>query len=397
MSLLSSRLMALGESETIAMSQRSRELQSRGIDVINLSLGEPDFDTPAHIKEAAKQAIDNNITHYPPVPGFPELRQAIADRLERRFGVNYHMNQVVVSGGGKHSLANVLMSIIGPGDEVVIPAPYWVSYLELVKLCEGKSVVVEAGIDQDFKITAAQLEAVITPQTKAILMNSPSNPSGSMYSRQEMEALAVVLRKHSHVLIISDEIYEMITYDQEHVSWAQIDDLFPRVIIVNGCSKGYAMTGWRLGYIAAPMEIAKACNKLQSQFTSGTCTISQMAALAAMTGSDEASLAMTAAFKRRRDMVMSLAKEIPGLKVITPPGAFYIFPDVNYYLGKSFQGKVIANTSELCIYLLDHGHVATVAGSAFGVEGYIRISYAASDEKLVLAMHRIKEALSQLK
>lgn len=397
MSLLSTRLMALGESETIAMSQRSRELQSKGIDVINLSLGEPDFDTPEHIKQAAKQAIDNNVTHYPPVPGFPELRQAIANRLERRLGVTYHMNQVVVSGGGKHSLANVLMSIIGPGDEVVIPAPYWVSYLELVKLCEGKSVVVEADIEQDFKITPAQLEAAITPKTKAILMNSPSNPSGSMYTRQEMEALSVVLRKHPQILIISDEIYEMITYDQEHVSWAQIDDLFPRVIIVNGCSKGYAMTGWRLGYIAAPLEIAKACNKLQSQFTSGTCTIAQMAALAAMTGSDEASLAMTAAFKRRRDMVMSMAKQIPGLKVNTPPGAFYIFPDVNYYLGKSFNGKLIANTSELCIYLLDYGHVATVAGSAFGAEGYIRLSYAASDEKLVLAMNRIKEALSQLK
>ncbi len=397
MSLLSSRLMALGESETIAMSQRSRELQAKGIDVINLSLGEPDFDTPSHIKEAAKQAIDNNITHYPPVPGYPELRQAIADRLQRRFGVSYNMNQVVVSGGGKHSLANVLMSIIGPGDEVIIPAPYWVSYLELVKLFEGKSVVVEAGIEQDFKITPAQLEAAITPKTKAFLINSPSNPTGSMYSRQEMDALAEVLRKYPDVIVISDEIYEMIAYDQEHVSWAQIDSLFPRVVIVNGCSKGYAMTGWRLGYIAAPLEIAKACNKLQSQFTSGTSSITQMAALAAMTGSDEPSLTMTAAFKRRRDLVMKLANDIPGLEVKTPPGAFYIFPDVRHYFGKAFEGKLISNSSELCNYLLDHGHVATVAGSAFGTEGHIRISYAASDDKLIQAMKRIKEALLLLK
>ncbi len=397
MSLLSPRLMAMSESETLAMSQRSKELQTKGIDVINLSVGEPDFNTPQHIKAAAQKAIDDNITHYPPVPGFPELRKAIAERLNKRFKVNYDMNNIIVSGGGKHSLANVLMSIIGPGDEIIIPAPYWVSYLELVKLAEGKSVVIETGIDQDFKISPAQLEAVITPKTKAILMNSPSNPSGSMYSRAELEALAVVLRKHPQIQIISDEIYEMIAYDQEHVSWAEISDLFGRVIIVNGCSKGYAMTGWRIGYIAASAELVKACNKLQGQFTSGTCSIAQMAALAAMTGGDEPSMEMTRAFHKRRDLVMSLAKDIPGLKLNTPPGAFYIFPDINHYLGKSFNGKVIANSSDLSMYLLDEGHVATVAGSAFGAEGYIRLSYAASDDKLIEAMKRMKTALANLK
>ncbi len=397
MSLLSPRLLAMSESETLAMSARSRELQSKGIDVINLSVGEPDFNTPEHIKEAGKKAIDDNITHYPPVPGFPELRRAIAERLNKRFGVNYDMNNIIVSGGGKHSLANVLMSIVGPGDEVIVPAPYWVSYLELIKLAEGKSVVIQAGMDQDFKITPAQLEAAITPKTKALLMNSPSNPSGSMYSMEELEALAVVLRKHPNVVIISDEIYEMITYDMEHVSWVQIKDLFDRVIIVNGCSKGYAMTGWRIGYIAGPIEVAKACNKLQGQFTSGTCSIAQMAALASMTGGDGPSLKMTKAFRRRRDLVMSLANEIPHFNLKTPPGAFYLFPEINYYLGKSFNGKLITNSSDLSMYLLDEGHVATVAGSAFGTEGYIRLSYAASDDKLIEAMKRIKNALANLK
>lgn len=397
MSLLSPRLLAMSESETLAMSARSRELQSKGIDVINLSVGEPDFNTPEHIKEAGKKAIDDNITHYPPVPGFPELRRAIAERLNKRFGVNYDMNNIIVSGGGKHSLANVLMSIVGPGDEVIVPAPYWVSYLELIKLAEGKSVVIQAGMDQDFKITPAQLEAAITPKTKALLMNSPSNPSGSMYSMEELEALAVVLRKHPNVVIISDEIYEMITYDMEHVSWVQIKDLFDRVIIVNGCSKGYAMTGWRIGYIAGPIEVAKACNKLQGQFTSGTCSIAQMAALASMTGGDGPSLEMTKAFRRRRDLVMTLANEIPHFNLKTPPGAFYLFPEINYYLGKSFNGNVITNSSDLSMYLLDEGHVATVAGSAFGTEGYIRLSYAASDDKLIEAMKRIKNALANLK
>jgi aspartate aminotransferase len=387
----------MSESETLAMSQRSKELQSKGVDVINLSVGEPDFNTPEHIKAAAKKAIDDNFSHYAPVPGFPELRKAIAERLNRKFNVNYDMNNIIVSGGGKHSLANVLMSIIGPGDEVIIPAPFWVSYLELVKLAEGKSVVVEAGIEQDFKITPSQLEAAITPKTKAILMNSPSNPTGSMYSKQEMEALAVVLRKHPQVQIISDEIYEMIAYDQVHVSWCEIDGLFDRVIIVNGCSKGYAMTGWRIGYVAASAELVKACNKLQGQFTSATCSIALMAALAAMTGGDEPSLEMTRAFHKRRDLVLSLAKEIPGLKLNVPRGAFYIFPDIRSYFGKSFNGKVISNSSELAMYLLDEGHIATVAGSAFGAEGHIRLSYAASDDKLVEAMRRLKVALGNLK
>lgn len=397
MSILSNRLMAMSESETLAMSQRSSELQAKGVDVINLSVGEPDFNTPEHIKEAAKKAIDDNITRYPPVPGFPKLRQAIADRLKRVFGLEYQMGQIIVSGGGKHSLANALMSIIGPGDEVIVPAPYWVSYLELVKLAEGKNVVIQAGLDQNFKITPAQLEAAITPKTKAILMNSPSNPSGSMYSLQEMEALAAVLRKHPNVFVISDEIYEMISYDQVHVSWAQIDGMFDRTIIINGASKGYAMTGWRIGYMAAPLEIAKACNKLQGQFTSGTCSIAQMAALAAFTSSEQPSKDMTVAFKRRRDMVVKLMKEIPNISFNNPQGAFYLFPDISYYLGKSFNGKIIANSSDLCLYLLEEGHVASVAGSAFGIEGYFRISYAASDEKLIEAIRRIKEALLKLK
>lgn len=396
MNLISSRLMALGESETIAMSQRSRELQSKGIDVINLSLGEPDFDTPDHIKEAAKKAIDDNVTHYPPVPGFPELRKAIAGRLKRDLNLEYDLNQIVVSGGGKHSLANVIMALVNPGDEVVIPAPYWVSYLELVKLAEGKSVVVQTGLEQDFKMTPGQLEAVLTPRTRVLLMNSPSNPTGSMYSAQELEALAVVLRKHPQVQIISDEIYEMITYDATHVSWAQIDGMYPRVTIVNGCSKGYAMTGWRIGYIAASLEIAKACNKLQSQFTSGTSTIAQMAAVAAMNGSNKPSLEMTKAFHQRRDLVLKLLSQIKGLQMNTPPGAFYVFPDVRAFLGKKFGDKVIATSSELCMYLLDEGHVATVAGSAFGTEGFIRISYAASEGQLIEAIARIRKGLEAL-
>lgn len=397
MGLLSSRLMAMQESATLAMSQKSRELQAQGLNVINLSVGEPDFNTPEHIKAAGIQAINDNMTHYPPVPGYPELRKAVCARLKRELNLDYDFTQVVVSAGGKHSLANVILCLIDKDDEVIIPAPYWVSYTDLVTLAEGKNVIVPAGLDQDFKMTPAQLEAAITPKTKMLILNSPSNPTGSMYSAAELEALAVVLRKYPNIIVLSDEIYDMITYDEKHASIAQMPGMQERTVLCNGLSKGYAMTGWRVGYIAAPIEIAKACTKLQGQMTSGVCTIAEAASIAALNESNEASLAMTAEFKKRRDMMLELLREIPGLKMATPPGAFYIFPDVTAYLGKSFEGKVIANSDDLALYLLAEGHVATVAGSAFGLEGYIRLSYAASEEKLRQAVENMKKAFANLK
>lgn len=397
MSLLSSRLLAMQESATLAMSQKSRELQAQGLNIINLSVGEPDFNTPEHIKAAGIQAINDNMTHYPPVPGYPELRKAVCARLKRELNLDYDFTQVVVSAGGKHSLANVILCLIDKDDEVIIPAPYWVSYTDLVTLAEGKNVIVPAGLDQDFKMTPAQLEAAITPKTKMLILNSPSNPTGSMYSAAELEALAVVLRKYPNIIVLSDEIYDMITYDEKHASIAQMPGMQERTVLCNGLSKGYAMTGWRVGYIAAPIEIAKACTKLQGQMTSGVCTIAEAASIAALNESNEASLAMTAEFKKRRDMMLELLREIPGLKMATPPGAFYIFPDVTAYLGKSFNGKVIENSDDLALYLLAEGHVATVAGSAFGLEGYIRLSYAASEEKLRQAVENMKVAFANLK
>ena len=397
MSLLSSRLLAMQESATLAMSQKSRELQAQGLNIINLSVGEPDFNTPEHIKAAGIQAINDNMTHYPPVPGYPELRKAVCARLKRELNLDYDFTQVVVSAGGKHSLANVILCLIDKDDEVIIPAPYWVSYTDLVTLAEGKNVIVPAGLDQDFKMTPAQLEAAITPKTKMLILNSPSNPTGSMYSAAELEALAVVLRKYPNIIVLSDEIYDMITYDEKHASIAQMPGMQDRTVLCNGLSKGYAMTGWRVGYIAAPIEIAKACTKLQGQMTSGVCTIAEAASIAALNESNEASLAMTAEFKKRRDMMLELLRDIPGLKMATPPGAFYIFPDVTAYLGKSFNGKVIANSDDLALYLLSEGHVATVAGSAFGLEGYIRLSYAASEEKLRQAVENMKVAFANLK
>ena len=387
----------MGEAATIAMSQKSRELQAQGLDIVNLSLGEPDFNTPEHIKNAAIKAINDNMTHYPPVPGYPELRKAVCERLKKALNVDYDFSQVVVSAGGKHSLANVVLSIIDRGDEVIVPAPYWVSYVEMVTLAEGKNVIVSAGIDQDFKITPAQLEAAITPKTKMLILNSPSNPTGSMYTAEELEGLAAVLRRHPQVYVLSDEIYDMITYGQEHVSMAQIPDMKDRVILCNGLSKGYAMTGWRVGYIAAPLEIAKACIKLQGQFTSGVNTIAEFASIAALRESDEPSRKMTEQFKARRDMMIELLADVPGLKLRVPPGAFYLFPDVSSYFGKSFGGKTISNSMDLSMYLLTEGHVATVSGSAFGIEGYIRLSYAASEDKLRQAVGNIKRALAQLK
>lgn len=397
MESISYRVAAMSESETLVMSQKSRELQAQGIDVINLSVGEPDFATPDHIKEAAKKAIDENYSYYTPVPGYLQLRKLIAEKLEKENGLTYSFDQIVVSNGAKHSLMNVIFSLINPNDEVIVPAPYWVSYLEMIKLAEGKSVVINTTGESDYKITAAQLEAAITPSTKALMLNSPSNPSGSVYSREEFGALVEVLNKYPNIWIISDEIYEHINYDGSHVSIASFPEMKERTIIINGVSKGFAMTGWRLGFMAAPKHISKACEKLQGQQTSGSCSISQMAAIAAYSGGLDATIKMREAFRRRRDLILSLVKEIEGLKVNTPPGAFYVFPECNYYFGKKFNGKTIENADQLAMYLLEEGHVATVSGNAFGSPNNIRISYAASDEKITEALKRLKIAFGNLK
>lgn len=396
MNTTSYRIQKLAQSETLAMAQRSRELQAKGIDVINLSIGEPDFNTPDHIKEAAKKAIDDNYSHYTPVPGLPVLRQAIVDKLKRENGLDYSIDQVVVSTGAKQSIANVLYALINPGDEVILPAPYWVSYIEMVRLAEGICIEVKAGIEQDYKITPEQLKQAIGPRSKAFLFSSPSNPTGSVYSQSELEALADVFRQHPEILILSDEIYEHINYDGAHFSFANIPDLKDRVIVINGLSKGYAMTGWRLGYIAAPQWIANACIKLQGQYTSATCAVTQMAAVAALNGGIEPSRSMVEAFKRRRDLVVRLASEIPGMNVNHPQGAFYLFPDVSRLFGLSFGDRVIKNAQDLTMYFLDEANVATVAGDAFGSPECIRFSYATDDAKLVEAMKRLKNAVEKL-
>lgn len=397
MSQISDRILSMSESATLAMTQKSRELQAEGLDIINLSIGEPDFNTPEHIKAAAIKAILDNQTHYPPVPGYPALRKAVVDRMKSWLGLDYDQAQVIVSAGGKHSLINIILTVINKDDEVILPAPYWVTYTEQVKLAEGKSVIVPTGIEQDFKMRPEQLEAAITPKTRLLILCSPSNPTGSMYTKDELEGLAAVLRKHPDVLVLSDEIYDMISYGQKHYSMAQMEGMKDRVIVANGMSKGYAMTGWRMGYVCPPLDIAKAVNKLQGQMTSGICTITQAASIAALTESDEPSRKMTAEFKHRRDIVFDLLSEIKGLKVNMPAGAFYFFPNVESYFGKKTpDGKVIENSSDLAMYLLTVGHVATVAGSAFGAEGYIRLSYATSQEKLRTAVKRISDALKQL-
>jgi len=396
MSHVSERLAALSPSETLAMSQKSNELKAQGIDVINLSVGEPDFHTPDFIKDAAKKAIDDNFSFYSPVPGYPALRNAIVAKLKKENNLDYKPEQIVCSGGAKQSVCNVLLSIIGAGDEVIIPAPYWVSYVEMVKLAEGTNVVVTAGIEQDFKITPAQLEAAITPKSKAIILCSPSNPTGSVYSKEELKGLADVLAKYPNITIISDEIYEHINYIGTHESIAQFENVRERVVIVNGVSKGYAMTGWRLGWIAAPQWIAAACNKLQGQYTSGPNSIAQKAAEAAYTGPQDCVQTMREAFERRKNLMVKLGSEIPGFKVNQPQGAFYLFPDCSFYIGKSFNGKKIEDSAELAMYLLEEGHVAAVGGVAFGAPNCIRFSYAASDEQLVEAMKRVKEALAKL-
>ncbi|TRX70282.1 pyridoxal phosphate-dependent aminotransferase [Carboxylicivirga sp. M1479] len=396
-SIISNRINALSESQTIQMNQKSRELQESGVDVINLTLGEPDFNTPEHIKQAGIKAINDNMSHYPPVAGFPALKKAIADKLARDNNMAYSPDQIVVSAGAKHSLANVLQCVVNNGDEVIIPAPYWVSYIELVKLAEGVPVIVEAGVEAKFKITAEQLEESITPKTKAILFNSPSNPTGSVYSLEELNAIAAVLERHPDIIIISDEIYEKINFVGQHAGLGQFDALKEQTVIINGVSKGYAMTGWRIGYIAAPKAIAKAVTKLQGQYTSGVCAIAQAASIQAFVGDQQCVEEMRVAFNKRRDLVLDIVKDIPDFKVATPDGAFYIFPDISLYFGKSVGDRVINSSMDMSMYLLEKAHVASVPGSAFGSENCVRFSYAAADELLIKAFGRVKEALAQLK
>ncbi len=394
---ISERLANVNESATLAMSQKSRELQAEGHDVINLSIGQPDFNTPEHIKEAAKKAIDENYSKYTPVPGFPILREAVCTKFKRDNNLDFKPGQIVVSNGAKQSIANIILALTGPGDEVIIPAPYWVSYIEIVNLAQAQSVVVEAGLDQNFKITPQQLENAITPKTKLFVFSSPSNPTGSLYTKDELKALAAVFEKYPQVIIVSDEIYELITFEGKHESIAQFDAIKERVVVVNGVSKGYAMTGWRIGYIAGPQWIADACNKLQGQYTSGACAISQMASVAALTGPQEPSVMMKESFLKRRDLVVKLAREIEGMKVNVPQGAFYLFPEVDAFFGKSFEDYTINNASDLAMYLLEVAHVATVTGEAFGSHKCLRFSYATSEDLLIEAMQRIKKALAQLK
>ena len=397
MEYLSDRVKSLSVSQTLAMAQKSRELTAKGIDIISLSLGEPDFNTPDYIKEAAKKAIDDNFSKYPPVPGYTDLREAISNKFKVENGINYSPDQIIVSAGGKHSLINVILSIVNPGEEVIILAPYWVSYFDQVIIAEGNPVVIKARLENDFKIKPEQLEAAITNKTRLIIFNSPSNPTGMVYSRSEMEKIARVVEKHEGLFIISDEIYEHIIFTGEHVSMASFDFIYDRVITVNGVSKGYAMTGWRIGYIGAPLWIAKACNKLQGQFTSGVCSIAQRAALAAIQGNGDSQKMMRVAFLRRRDLICQLLKEIKGIKVRIPEGAFYVMPEISFYFGKSDGETKITNSDELALYLLDKAQVATVGGDAFGAPECLRISYATSDELIIEAVRRIKAALERLK
>ena len=397
MNQVSERLASLSPSQTLAMSQKSNELKAQGIDVINLSVGEPDFNTPDHIKEAAKKAIDDNFSFYSPVPGYMDLRKAICAKLKNENQLDFAPEQIVVSGGAKQSICNAVLSLVNAGDEVIVPALYWVSYVEMVKLAEGKNVIVSAGIEQDFKITPAQLEAAITPKTKLLILCSPSNPTGSVYSKDELKGLADVLVKYPQVLVLADEIYEHINYVGGHQSIAQFEEIRDRVVIINGVSKGYAMTGWRIGFIAAPLWIAKACNKLQSQYTSGPCSIAQKAATAAFSGDQSCVEEMRKAFERRRNLVVELTKEIPGFKVNNPQGAFYLFPEVSYYFGKSDGTHVIKTSDDLAMYLLEDAHVATVGGDAFGAPDCLRFSYATSDENLKEALRRIKDSVAKLK
>ena len=395
--MLSTTINRLSPSATLAMSQKSAELKAQGVDVINMSVGEPDFDTPQHIKEAAKQAIDDNYTRYSPVPGYPQLRKAIVEKLKNENGLDYDMAQIIVSNGAKQSVCNTIMALVSSGDEVIIPAPYWVSYPQMALMADGKPVFVEAKIEQDFKMTPEQLESAITLRTKLLILCTPSNPTGSVYSADELEGLAAVLRRHEQVYVICDEIYEHINYTGAHASLASCEGMKERTIIVNGVSKAYAMTGWRIGYIAAPLEIAKATSKLQGQYTSGPCSVSQMAALAAYTAPQDCVEEMRQAFERRKNLIVSLAKEIPGFEVNDPQGAFYLFPKCSSYFGKTDGERVIRNSTDFAMYLLEAGHVATVGGDAFGSPECFRMSYATSDDNIREALRRIKEACERLK
>ena len=397
MNQLSDRLNSLSPSATLAMAQKSSELKAQGVDVINLSVGEPDFNTPDHIKEAAKKAIDENYSRYSPVAGYPALRNAIVAKLKNENGLEYTAAQISCANGAKQSVCNTIMALINKGDEVIVPAPYWVSYPEMVKLAEGTPVIVRAGIEQDFKITPAQLEAAITPNTRALILCSPSNPTGSVYTKEELQGLAEVLAKHERVIVIADEIYEHINYIGKHQSIAQFAEIKDRVVIVNGVSKAYAMTGWRIGFIAGPEWIVKGVNKLQGQYTSGPCSVSQKAAEAAYTGTQAPVEEMRKAFERRRDLIVKLAKEIPGFEVNFPQGAFYVFPKCVSFYGKKDGVLIINNADDLAMYLLEVGHVACVGGTSFGAPECIRMSYATSDENIVEAMRRIKETLARLK
>lgn len=396
MNTLSNRLLALSPSATFAMSERSAELRSQGIDVINMSVGEPDFHTPDAIKDAAKAAIDANVTTYSPVPGYADLKKAVCAKLLRENSLKYEPSQIVVSNGAKQSITNTVLALVNPGDEVIIPAPYWVSYPQMVRLAGGVPVFVHAGIENDFKITAAQLEAAITPRTRLLILCSPCNPTGSIYSAEELAALASVIQSHEGMYVISDEIYEHLNYSGAHSSIASVPGMVERTVIVNGVSKAYAMTGWRIGFIAAPLWIAKGCSLLQGQYTSGPCSVSQMAALAAWNGDQDCVEQMRRAFARRRDLIVSLAREIPGLEVNVPQGAFYLFSKCSSYFGKRYGERVIRNSSDFAMYLLEIGHVATVGGDAFGDPDCFRMSYALSDENIAEAMHRIAAALALL-
>ena len=397
MAQLSDRLQRLAPSATLAMSQKSSEMKAQGIDVINMSVGEPDFNTPDHIKEAAKKAVDDNYSRYSPVPGYADLRVAIANKLKQENGLDYSTAEILVSNGAKQSVCNTVMALVNSGDEVIIPAPYWVSYPQMVKLAGGNPVIVEAGFDQNFKMTPQQLEDAITPKTKMIILCSPSNPTGSVYSKEELKGLAEVILSHDDLFVLADEIYEHINYVGKHESIAQFPGMKERAIIVNGVSKAYAMTGWRIGYIAAPEWIVKGCNKLQGQYTSGPCSVSHKAAEFAYTASQECVEQMRVAFERRRDLIVQLAKEIPGLEVNVPEGAFYLFPKCSSFFGKSDGTTTINNSTDLALYLLEKGHVATVGGDAFGDAECFRMSYATSDDNIREAMRRIKEALAALK
>ena len=397
MEFLSNRVKTMAASATLAMTQKSRELAAKGLDVISLSVGEPDFNTPDYIKEAAKKAIDDNFSKYPPVSGYNDLKEAISVKFKKENGVDYSPNQIIASVGGKHSLINIILSIINPGDEAIILAPYWVSYYDQIKLAEGTPVIVNATVENDFKVKPEQLEAAITEKTRLIIFNSPSNPTGMVYSREEMSKLAAVIEKHKNVFVISDEVYEHIIFEGEHVSMASFSNIYDRVITVNAVSKAYAMTGWRVGYIGAPLWIVKACDKLQGQFTSGVCTIAQRAALAALSVSSGEQAEMRKAFCRRRDLICSLLENVKNIKTTKPQGAFYVFPDISYYLGKSDGETVIGDSDDLATYLLEKALVATVGGTAFGAPNCIRLSYATADNLIVEAIKRISAALEKLK